>query len=252
MRWSAIALLFVLLPGCGRQQHAPRQFIVLVDTSGSIEVDAEEECINAILKLAEKMERGDKLSVIPVTGDADLESAGRVLRFQKPVNRTAYDADLLGFSKQVKQSIIGFRTWAIAHPTAQTDIFGGIRMALEEFQATPDQQQGTLVILSDFIEDDGTVDFKFDQRLATPQAAVKYATEEAKHTFVRSVSARASMGLLRSRDLRGLKKERREAIKQFWRQYLKSLGMESSYASDGISLLSNQNSFLLCNKEVAK
>jgi hypothetical protein len=238
MKWPAIVIFLLLLPGCGRQQHPPRQIVVLLDTSGSIEPDAEAACINAIAKLAERMDRGDRLTVIPVTGDADVDSTGRVLRFQKPINRTAYDADLLGFSKQIQQSLAGLRARAVAHPTTRTDIFGGVRMALEEFVSTSKEQQRILVIFSDFIEDDGIINFKFDPRVATPRAASSYAAEEAKALSINRIQAKATMGLLRSKDLGTLKKERREGIKQFWRQYLKSIGMEPRYLSDGIGLVS--------------
>jgi hypothetical protein len=245
-----VILIVLLLVGCNQQQPVPRQIIILVDISGSIEPESGDACTNAIMKLAEKMERGDRLTVIPITGDADMESTGRILRFQKPIRRTAYDADLLVFSKQVQQSLTAFRVWAMAHPAARTDILGGISVALQEFAARPDQQRRALIVLSDFIEDDGTLDFKSDRRLATPQTAIRFATQAAADKSVRAYSIHARLGLLHSKELKGLSKERREAISQFWRQYFQVIGIESTYYSDGTGLLTSAITVNLTEEKV--
>src|ERR1700739_3418689 len=207
MKWPII-MFFLLLSGCSRQQHLSKHFVILVDTSASIDARAEEECAHSILKLVEKMDRGDQVTVIPITGDADVQSTGRVLRFQKPVSRTAYDGDLVLFSKQVQKSLADFQSWAISHPAGKTDIFGGIRIAAEEFTTMRDDNNRFLVIFSDFIEDDGIVDFKSDTRLLTSRTAAKYARQEARTAFVSGISAPVSMGLLRSKELGKLNKGR--------------------------------------------
>jgi hypothetical protein len=237
-RLIALILVCMLLAGCSRQQHLPKHFVILIDTSASIEPEAETECIQSILKLIEKMERGDKVTIIPITGDADIESTGRVLRFQKPTGRVAYDADLVLFSKLAQKSLTDFQAWAIGHPARKTDILGGIRMATEEFATTTSVEERTLIIFSDFIEDDGSVHFNIDHRLISAQAANRYAAEETKASFPAGiVPVHANLGLLRSKELHALNKGRREAIKQFWLQYLRLRGIKPIWVTDGVGLL---------------
>src|SRR5947207_8750763 len=222
-RLSLVLLAVVLLGGCYRQQHRPRLIVILLDTSGSIEPDAEAQCMDAISKLVQKIDRGDRVSIIPITGDAEVQSTGRVLRFEKPPHRTAYDADLIQFSRQVQQSLQEFRARVIAKPTSKTDIFGGIRMAAEEFAAAP-AYDGNLIIFSDFIEDDGQVDFKIDRRLRTKEAANQYAIQTYKSSSEGRFMRKTYLGLLQSRDLQGLDRPRREAIREFWVEYFKTSG----------------------------
>jgi hypothetical protein len=239
MKYLAVSLVaLLLLVGCSQQQPAPRQIVILVDISASIEPQAEAECLDAIAKLIAKLNRGDSVSIIPITGDAEVQSTGRVLRFQKPITRAAYDADLIGFSRQVHDSLQALRIQAIGNPSARTDIFGAVRMAMEEFAAGPKEQDRRLIIFSDFIEDDGAVNFNTDRRLMTVKSATSFATDVSKGLPpAPPVSARASLGLLRSKEFHRLTKERREAIRQFWRRYFKSIGIESNYMSDGVGLL---------------
>lgn len=237
-RLLLIAFVVMLFSGCHRRQYSPRLIVILLDTSGSIEPAAETQCMEAISRLVERIDRGDRVTIIPITGDADVQSTGRILRLQKPPNRTAYDADLIGFSRQAQQSLTEFRMHVIASPTGRTDIFGGVRMVAEEFAATPPRDR-TLIIFSDFIEDDGQVDFKVDRRLRTKEAAIPYASVEARASFpTGSLPSKVHLALLRSRELRALDKQRREAIKQFWLQYFNSIGMEPTYMTDGVGLIS--------------
>src|SRR5215469_8909127 len=231
-----VILAILLLAGCSQQPPVPKQIVILVDISASIEPQAETECLDAIAKLIAKLNRGDSVSIIPITGDADVQSTGRVLRFQKPVNRTAHDADLIGLSRQVHDSLQTLRIQAIGSPTARTDIFGAIRMAVEEFANGPKERDRRLIVFSDFIEDDGATNFNTDHRLAAVKNATNFATEESKKLSV-TVSIRANLGLLRSKELHALSKERREAIKQFWLRYLKLAGIEAEWATDGVGLL---------------
>lgn len=234
-----VILAILLLAGCSQQQPVPRQIVILVDISASIEPEAENECLEAITKLITRLNRGDSVSIIPITGDADVQSTGRVLRFHKPINRTAYDADLIGFSKQARDSLQALRIQAISNPTSKTDIFGAIRMAVEEFSSGPKQQDRRLIVFSDFIEDDGNMNFNTDRRLSTDKSAINFATQQSKaFSLVTATSIRADLGLLRSKELHALTKERRESIRQFWLEYLKSLGMQPAWTTDGVGLLS--------------
>jgi hypothetical protein len=145
---------------------------------------------------------------------------------------------LIGFSKQVHDSLQALRIQAAGNPTTRTDIFGAIRIAIEELATGPREQDRRLIVFSDFIEDDGVINFNTDRRLANAKIAIRYAGEQAKASSLGTTPAKANLGLLRSKELRGLNRERREAIKQFWLQYLKSLGLQPAWATDGGGLLS--------------
>lgn len=236
-RLMLIVLACMLLAGCARQQHSPSHVVILVDTSGSIEPDAQAQCTGAIAKLVEKSDRGAMITIIPITGDSDVESSGRVLRFSKPLDRTAYDTDLIRFSKEVRQSLKEFQTRVAGRPTSKTDILGSIRMASEELRSGA-ARDGVLIIFSDFIEDDGRVNFKLDRRLRTKTTASQYAVEEAKASFSTApIFSRVELALLRSKELRALDRQRRDNIKQFWSEYFKAQGVQTEYMTDGMGIL---------------
>src|SRR5262249_40947868 len=150
----------------------------------------------------------------------------------------AYDADLIAFSKHAHDSLQLFRVQATSNPTAKTDIFGAIKMALEELASGPKEQDRELFIFSDFIEDDGTVNFNNDPRLISTTTAIYYAAEKARSSLPRDgLPIHAHLGLLRSKELHVLSKGRREAMKQFWLQYLRSYGVKPVWTTDGVGLL---------------
>jgi hypothetical protein len=233
-------LAALLLLGC-KQQHLPTHYVVAIDTSVSIEPEAAAQCIQATLKLAQALNRGDTVTIIPITGDADIESTGRVIRFEKPLNRKPYDADLLEFSKHVQQSLAEFHSWASKHSAARTDIFGAVRMAGEEFATFPKQERIVLVIFSDFLQDDSFVNFSTDRRLSTQASALLFANDEAKQSSsTHIIPAIARLALLRSKELGKLNRQRREAIRNFWMRYFQALGMQPEYTTDGVGLAAAQ------------
>ncbi len=237
---KALLLILVLLSGCSRQQQPLRHIVILVDTSASIEPESLNQCINQIATLTSKIERGDTVSVVPITGDADVQSVGRVLRFHKPTDRSAYDADLVRFSKYVQQALQEFRVRTVGSPTSKTDIFGSIRMASDEFATMPGKERA-LVIFSDFIEDDGEVDFKIDLRLKHLESAAQYAASEANIIPGMHDSTKVFLVPMRSNELIGLSRQRRGAIRLFWLKYFTNRGLEPVLMTDSASLPSSMH-----------
>src|SRR5258708_29011710 len=107
-------LLAVGLVGCGRQQ--PRNIVILPDVSGSIDRQALEQAFKAIDGLVGHLHRGDKIAIIPILGDAQAEASGRIIRFEVPINRQAYDSDLRSFRTTLRASLEDMKTSAIDHP----------------------------------------------------------------------------------------------------------------------------------------
>ncbi|HVB35576.1 MAG TPA: hypothetical protein VNJ52_14570 [Patescibacteria group bacterium] len=77
LRTSALALLFTL-SAC--QQRTPVVTVVLIDTSLSVTPRAERAALKAVGDRITRMGRGDRLILIPITGDAQNDVGGRILR----------------------------------------------------------------------------------------------------------------------------------------------------------------------------
>jgi hypothetical protein len=177
IRILATFVLAVALLGCGK--HQPRHIIILPDVSGSIDRQSLEQAFKAIEELASHLRRGDELTIIPIRGDAEAEAPGAIMRFRVPPNRGAYDADLRKFATQLNKSLEQLAFSAIKHPGTRTDILGSIAVASHEIgpnmTAVP-----TLIILSDFIQDDGESDFLSDSRLKDSIALDMFARKMAE------------------------------------------------------------------------
>jgi hypothetical protein len=164
-----VSVLAVALFGCGKRE--PRHIVILPDVSGSIDRESLEQAFKAIDELAGQLQRGDRLTIIPILGDAEAEASGKILRFEIPANRQAYDADLRDFQSKLNASLKEMRANALAHPQSKTDILGSITVAAQEFEAMPGKSDRLLVVLSDFIQEDDGVDFRRDGHLTNPASA---------------------------------------------------------------------------------
>src|SRR5438445_7648793 len=101
--------------GCSRQPSAPPVHTVfLLDVSASIVKSAEQEAFQAVTEAISRSQRGDTVSVIPITGDADAEAQGQILRFRVPAVRQAYDQDLKRFAQTAKQSLESAQAKAVS------------------------------------------------------------------------------------------------------------------------------------------
>src|ERR1035441_6531262 len=94
IRYVAIAVLF-LLTGCSHR--VPQATVEVIDTSRSITPRAEKAALDAVQNQIGRMQRGDVLVLIPITGDAANDAGVRVLRLSAPTERETYDTDLRRF-----------------------------------------------------------------------------------------------------------------------------------------------------------
>jgi hypothetical protein len=232
-------LLAAGMLGCGRQQQ-PRHIVILPDVSGSIDRQALEQAFKAIDELVEHLQRGDRIAIIPILGDAQAEASGRIIRFEVPKERQAYDSDLRDFRRKLRISLAQMQANAVAHPGSKSDILGSIKLAEEEFQRSNDQSKRTLLVLSDFIQEDNGVNFRTDKNLASAIAARRFAVQMTYKSVSHVEIARIQLGLLRSKEYIRLDKERRGAIQEFWLIYLKGLGRKLTFVTDGAFLLQEQ------------
>lgn len=229
------SVLAVALLGCGKRE--PRHITILLDVSGSIDRSAEEKAFKAIDELVGHLGRGDRVTIIPILGDAHSKASGRIIRFEVPTERQAYDADLRNFRLRLKASLGEMEAGAIAHPGTKTDILGSIALAEQEFQLDTGRSKRLLVVLSDFIQEDREVDFRRDTRVASRTAAKEFATQTARISAFDLKGMAVYLGGLQSNEYTDLGRSRREAIQEFWIRYFLFSGAHPRFVTDGPGLL---------------
>jgi hypothetical protein len=229
-------LLAVGFFGCGRQLQ-PRHVIILVDVSASIDRKALGQAFKAIDELAGNLRRGDKFAIIPILGDAQAEASGRIIRFEVPTNRQAYDSDLRSFRKELKASLKDMEAFAVTRPGTRTDILGSVTLAEQEFEGDPRESKWQLIILSDFIQEDHEIDFEKDRSLANRAVAKDFVARFVKAKSIGFNGISVYLGPLRSREYASLSRTRREGIQEFWINYFTSLNAVPEFAGDGLGLL---------------
>jgi hypothetical protein len=236
--WVLLLFLCALgLSGCSRAPDPPkRHLVILIDISASITKSAEEAAFLAIEDLVSRLPRGDRVSVIPITGDAQTKIQGRVLRFCAPVVREAYDQDRKKFANTVRNSLEETKASALQNPGGMTDILGTIRVAGEEFALDPPGTERHLVILSDFIEEDQEINFKTTPMLANIACSRILAQRVGQAEHLPQLT-QVFLGSLQSVEFGALDRGRRNAITAFWRQFFATTGCNPVRAMDGPALM---------------
>jgi hypothetical protein len=239
MKAAAILLACALmLAGCKRAKNKSLSLVFIIDMTASTDAEGRAKAFKAVQIWFEqkRLRRGDKITVIPVTGDAWTESQGRILRFKLSEKREAYDADLRRLGEEVFKSMEQMERAAAENPYKFSDILGAVQLGAEELQRESVDTQKVLVILSDFVQDDAQGKFKTAAYLADKKAAQDYAKKIAATHPQNFQGNLVYMGLLRSTDLRSMSPGRREALQVFWTEYFRQRGAsEIITAIDGPS-----------------
>jgi hypothetical protein len=230
-----VSVLAVALVGCGK--HEFKHIIIMPDVSGSIDRQSLEQAFKSIDGLASHLQRGDRLTIIPILGDAEADAPGKIMRVEVPENRQTYDTDLRDLRSKLNSSLKEMRANAIAHPGSKTDVLGSIALAAQEFAAHTKPAKRILIILSDFIEEDKTLNFRSDSRLRSITSAPRFVPELSADNELHHVVA--YLGLLRSAEYAALDQPRRNAIRNIWLQYLKNAGARPQFVIDGPGLLNS-------------
>jgi hypothetical protein len=232
-RSIAAALLFLLV-GCSHRM--PEATIEVIDTSLSITPRAEKAALDAVEVQIGHMQRGDILILIPITGDAANDTGGRILRLSAPIARESYDTDLRRFQEQSKKQFAAW-TASLDQDQSRTDILGALDAARQEFAFLPKESNRKLVVVSDFLEDDGTYRFVSAGSLASPARAPELALRlREQHGFkVQGVSL--CLGRLESSEFASLSVQRKAAVQAFWTAYFAETGETAEIQFDGTSVL---------------
>lgn len=242
-RFRILLFLPILcLVSCNR--HKPTTTVELIDTSLSISPRAESAALDAVRDQIQRMGRGDRLILIPVAGNAQNDAGGRILRLEAPTVRQAYDAGLRKFRKAAAKQ---FAAWAAAHGAdrGRTDLLGSLDAARQELALSPTDSVRRLVVVSDFIEDEGGFRFTSDPSLAnaTRARALAARLRAARGFCIQRVSV--CLGRLESVDFASLSPSRQAAIDAFWEAYLADDGRTSEIEIDGLGMLRSDSPCLM-------
>lgn len=220
-RLPILLVTALVLSGC--HQPPPKHTVYLIDDSASIVPAAFNQAMETIASQAAQLRRGDCITVIPIIGDADAIPPGEIVHACVPAHRTLYDQDLRQFRQKLTGELTAQRRQLSAHRSAKTDIFGSLDLAEQDFSSDPLGTVKTLVIYSDFIEDDETYNFATSPDLGSQEASERLARQIAQGGSSESGDLSCNwhgtgiiLGRLQSAELPDLPRERRDAIHHFW------------------------------------
>jgi hypothetical protein len=184
------------------------------------------------------MGRGDRLILIPITGDAENDAGGRVLRLTAPTERESYDTDLRRFQSEAQKQFVAWAASLDPHQT-RTDILGTLDAARQEFAAVPKGSVRRLIIVSDFLEDESSIRFVSAPQLASVVHARKFALMLRSERQFTLTDVPICLGRLESSDFAPLSSQRKEAVQAFWTAYLTDKDHQPELHFDSIGILTD-------------
>jgi len=231
----------VLMNACGPFHRATsRHDVYLIDGTASVVQDSLDQANKAIEKGAEQFHRGDCITVLPIMSDSDAIPSDQIVRMCVPTEPQPYDQDIQDFRSTLHEALAAQRRQLTTHRASRTDILGSLRLVEQEFSLDRPNVEKTLVIFSDFVEEDRTWNFIKAPELATPEKAERLAnclaaafTSSGSHVQPDWSSVRVFLGSLQSNEIPNMTAQRREAVRRFWIAYFMSLHTQPFFATDG-------------------
>lgn len=241
--YRALILLAALLPSACKRP-LPVTTIIVLDVSASITPRAAQAALDAVGERITRLGRGERLILIPITGDARNDAQGHILRLSVPIVREPYDTDLARFRAEARKQLAA---WVASLGSVQgsSDILGALDAARQEFAALPEKGERTLIVASDFLEYDHQHDFTRNHELASPALARTLAHRLRAERGISFQGVVLCLGRLESRDFAQLTENRKAAVTAFWTEYLSSNGSPASLQFDGTGLLAGQRSCVI-------
>jgi hypothetical protein len=233
---SAIFPVLLLLVACSHR--TPKATVEVIDTSLSIAPRAEQAALNAVQNQIAHMQRGDRLVLIPITGDAANDAGGRILRLSAPTQRETYDTDLRRFHEQAQKQFVAWASSLDQHQS-RTDLLGTLDAAQQEITLLPKESSPRLIVVSDFLEDDGAYRFVSTRELADSVRARQLAVKlREQHGFVIQ-GVPLCLGRIESSDFARLPEARKKAVEAFWSAYFAREDRPAEVQFDGTGLLTD-------------
>lgn len=237
LRIAALAFL-LLFTACSR--HVTVATVEVIDTSMSITPRAERAALSAVGNQISHMGRGDRLIIIPITGDAQNDAGGRILRLVAPTEREAYDNDMRRFQVDSKKR---YSAWLASLDPHQmrTDILGSLDVARQEFAAIPKGSERRLIIASDFLEDEPSYRFVSAPQLESDARARALGSALRSERQFALQEVPICLGHLESSDFAPLSRQRKDAVQAFWIAYLTEKNRPPEFHFDGTGMLTGTN-----------
>ncbi len=204
-----------LLSGCGSE---PTTVVILVDATTSIDSTEYQRCRGEIERRVQNLKRGDRLVLVPITGEPEELLGPRIVHIDMPTELVPYDSNLKRVKAAAAERVQQFLAVLPAIQAKQTDIMGALRATADAFRGNASE----LLVLSDMVEDEQGLRFPKMPELATLKSAEALAEKLAKPEQLKLV--KVSLGILKSYDLERMHPERREAVQAFWRKYFLASG----------------------------
>lgn len=216
-RMLTLMLTMVMtLSGCW-QDH-PRTVVVLVDATKSIDLAEYGRCRVELKRLTQRLGRGDRLVLVPITGEPQELLGHRILHVEIPAERLPYDSNVTRAKVEAEKQIEQFLNGLSEIQAKQTDIIGALRATADEFRG----EGSEIIILSDMVEDDSVIRFPSAPEMAASKSAEVLAEQMARREMFKGVEVK--IGILKSFDLEHMPQQRRDAIEAFWRRYFIASG----------------------------
>ena len=134
---------------------------------------------------------------------------------------------MVAFRKKADAEIAAVEDWAKQNRAKRTDIFGSLEVAERELGQEASVLT-TLVVLSDFLEDDGETDFRLEPALSSNEHATDYARQVRRKLGAAVLISNVSTVQLRSKDASNMSPARLRAIESFWKELLEPRGNNTS------------------------
>jgi len=236
-RFSHFALLF-LATACS--QRAPVVTVEVIDTSMSITPRAEHSAQTAVGTQISRMGRGDRLILIPITGDAQNDAGGRILRLSAPTEREPYDTEIHRFQAEAQKKFAAWSASIDPHQTT-TDILGTLDIARQELVEIPKGSKQRLIIVSDFLEDEPSYRFVSAPQLVNEARATALASILRREREFSLPGVPICLGRLESSDFAPLSPQRKDAVQAFWSVYLTDKNRLPELHFDGTGMLTGSD-----------
>lgn len=211
-----IVIVAIAAAACGSKKSR----VFIVDFSDSVSVESREKSFEAMLAEARKLGRGDSITVIPITGDALVETGGKVVEIQASEIRKLRDRDLKDFRAEIERRLGAMQSDVKIY--GNTDLLGAMRAANEITKnLAARNREATVIVLSDLVHSTPEIRFEKDSRFADPKSALAYGAALDQKLVGDWRNAEVYLGTLESSDLRAMPAERRAAVREFWESFFK-------------------------------
>lgn len=225
-----VLIMTAALSGCWTD--TPKTTVVLIDATMSIDPAEYERCRRELERLTQGLGRGDRLVLVPITGEPEELLGHRIVHIEMPTERVPYDSNIKKAREGAVQQIEQFLAQLPAIQAKRTDIIGALRAAADQFRG----EHAQLLCFSDLVEDDAELRFTSAPELASVKTAEALAERVARKKMLAGVDVR--LGILKSFDLERMNSSRRDAVQAFWQRYFNASGASKVKVSVDLETLS--------------